>query len=81
MPMAKKQTPKLPKKSKKIEETKEIKKKEASESLPKSEGNGYDKIIKENLEEIFRPLIERKLSAMSFWRDAKKTWPPLPICL
>ena len=59
--MAKKQTPNSPKKPKKVEETKEIKKKEASEALPKSEGNGYDKIIKENLEEIFRPLIERKL--------------------
>ena len=30
-------------------------------ALTESEGNGYDKIIKENLEEIFRPLIEKKL--------------------
>ena len=65
--MAKKQTPKIakiaktPKKSKKVEETKEINEKEASEALPKSEGNGYDKIIKENLEQIFRPLIEERL--------------------
>ena len=57
MPMAKRQTPKLPKKGK--EEVKKVE--EPSEALPKSEGNGYDKIIKENLEEIFRPLIERKL--------------------
>ena len=62
--MAKKQTSKIaksPKKSKKVEETKEIKEKEASEALPKSEGNGYDKIIKENLEQLFRPLIEERL--------------------
>ena len=59
--MAKKQTPKLPKTPKKVEETKEKKEKEASETLPKSEGNGYDKIIKENLEQIFRPLIQERL--------------------
>ena len=59
MPMAKKQTPKLPKKGNEIKKGKKVEK--PSEALPKSEGNGYDKIIKENLEEIFRPLIERKL--------------------
>ena len=58
--MAKRQTPKLPKEVKKVEKVEEIPNK-ASEALPKSEGNGYDKIIKENLEEIFRPLIEKKL--------------------
>ena len=57
--MAKKQTPKLPKKANEIKKAKKVE--EPSEALPKSEGNGYDKIIKENLEEIFRPLIERKL--------------------
>ena len=57
--MAKKQTPKLSKKGKEVEEVKKVE--NPSEFLPKSEGNGYDKIIKENLEEIFRPLIERKL--------------------
>ena len=57
--MAKKQTPKLPKKGKEVKETKKVE--ESSEALPKSEGNGYDKIIKENLEEIFRPLIEERL--------------------
>ena len=62
MLLANKQTPKLPKKAKEVIEEKEKKKIEnPSELLPKSEGNGYDKIIKENLEEIFRPLIERKL--------------------
>ena len=45
MPMAKKQTPKLPKKGKEVKEDKKVE--EPSETLPKSEGNGYDKIIKE----------------------------------